>query len=324
MNNSLYKLTILVVFFNGRREAERTLHSLTTKYQLDAVPGSYKVMVLDSGSTEPLDPERIKSFGKYFEYHYVETNYPSPAEALQKGLTFVDTPYVGISIDGARMLSPGIINGFFEILKIDKNPFVYTPRYYLGKYVQMDSVKRGYKKETEDLLLNSVNWKENGYHLFKISSIEQSEEYEYDALGESNLFFCSTKELRESEQLDKPYYSLGGGLMNLDCFLFFTSHKHIKTYCLVGEATFHQIHGGVVSNAKREESKLPQYRKEFFKINNSTYHRITYDVNFYGHYNSITMSYLPKKGSETINTFIEGCDLTESEKIALDKFRNKT
>ena len=48
-------MSVVVVFFNMRREAIRTLFSLTTAYQRDISIDDYDVIVLDSGSTQALD-----------------------------------------------------------------------------------------------------------------------------------------------------------------------------------------------------------------------------------------------------------------------------
>lgn len=320
MKSSTCKLTILVVFFNGKREAERTLHSLTTDYQIDSVKGSYKVLVLDSGSSEPLDQARVESFGDYFEYHYVKTSHPSPTEALAYGLSITDTPYISVCIDGARMLSPGILKHFFQILEVDSNPHVFTPRYYIGEYDQMDSVHLGYNKEEEDKLFKSIPWRENGYRLFDICSIEQSEEYEYGSPAESNLFFVKTDELIKSKIFEKPYYSAGGGLINLDCFLYFSNRPKIKNYCLVGEGTFHQIHGGVASNTAREDNKVPEYRIEYYKINNTSYHRTRFDIIYYGKYNEHSIKYIPTDKLDIIQSFVDKVELTKEEIKLLNDF----
>ena len=44
------KLSVVIAFFNMRREAARTLYSLTTDYQRDIGIDDYEVIVLDSGS----------------------------------------------------------------------------------------------------------------------------------------------------------------------------------------------------------------------------------------------------------------------------------
>ena len=62
------KLSVVIVFFNMRREATRTLHSLTTAYQRDIAIDDYEVIALDSSSTEALDGDWVESLQKNFKY----------------------------------------------------------------------------------------------------------------------------------------------------------------------------------------------------------------------------------------------------------------
>ena len=40
----------------------------------------------------------------------------------------------------------------------------------------------------------------------------------------------------------------GGGLVNSDLFRLIQREKEIQPVLLLGEATFHQVHGGIASN----------------------------------------------------------------------------
>ena len=48
----------------------------------------------------------VTKFGANFNYHFFETDLPSPCAALNWGIKQAKTPYVMCLIDGARMLSP--------------------------------------------------------------------------------------------------------------------------------------------------------------------------------------------------------------------------
>ena len=59
------RLTVVVNFYNMAREAPRTLHTLTPAYQ--RVDGdTYEVIAIDNGSSDPLDPAMVASFGANF------------------------------------------------------------------------------------------------------------------------------------------------------------------------------------------------------------------------------------------------------------------
>ncbi len=49
--------------------------------------------------------------------------------------------------------------------------------------------------------------------------------------------------------LDERFDTPGGGLANLDFFNRVHEREALRPIMLLGEATFHQFHGGVASNA---------------------------------------------------------------------------
>ena len=86
MQTIVPKLSVVVVFFNMRREAVRTLYSLTTNFQTDLEEKDYEVIVLDSNSSDPLNPEWVESIQNNFTYRYVESQWPTPCEAMNVGI----------------------------------------------------------------------------------------------------------------------------------------------------------------------------------------------------------------------------------------------
>ncbi len=57
-------LSIVVNFYNNRREAMNSLHSLTRAYQRDAEQLEYEVIAIDHGSKQPLsESERSVASG---------------------------------------------------------------------------------------------------------------------------------------------------------------------------------------------------------------------------------------------------------------------
>ena len=157
------RLTIIVIFYDMRREARRTLFTLTPTYQRGVTADQYKVVAIDNGSSEPLDPEEVKSFGSNFHYIYEATCSPSPAKTLNKAIREAETPFVMCMIDGARMLSPGVISHTLNILPACDKPFVYTIGMHLGEQIQHEAMLHGYDQQKEDRLLESIPWRDNGY-----------------------------------------------------------------------------------------------------------------------------------------------------------------
>ena len=75
------KVSIIVVVFNMRREAAKTLFSLSAVYQEGVQPAEYEVIVVENGSSEPLSKEFVTSFGSNFRYYYLDTDSKSPVGA---------------------------------------------------------------------------------------------------------------------------------------------------------------------------------------------------------------------------------------------------
>ncbi|HRY14456.1 MAG TPA: glycosyltransferase, partial [Candidatus Competibacteraceae bacterium] len=185
-------LSIIVVVYNMRREAPRTLYSLSSAYQLGVSGDDYEVIVVENGSTEPLSPEEVAAFGAHFRYVRIEQASPSPAGAINHGVALSKAPFVGIMIDGARLVTPGMIALTMQCLGRFERAVAGTVGFHLGPEVQMQSIERGYNATVEDGLLTGIDWRNHGYRLFEISALAGSSSQGWlGALNESNLLFLS-------------------------------------------------------------------------------------------------------------------------------------
>src|SRR4051812_35623024 len=91
------------------RELPRTLQTLDPAYQRGIAAGDYEVIVVDNGSSEPVDPELVARFGGSLRLIRLDPAPPSPARAANAGLALAAAPLVGLIVDGARMASPGLL-----------------------------------------------------------------------------------------------------------------------------------------------------------------------------------------------------------------------
>ena len=60
------KLSVVVVVYNMRRAAARTLLSLSARYQRGISSEDYEVIVVENGSSAPLDRDAISALGSNF------------------------------------------------------------------------------------------------------------------------------------------------------------------------------------------------------------------------------------------------------------------
>ena len=169
------RLSVVVVVHDMRREAPRTLYSLSAAHQRGVTAEDYEVVVVENGSSAPLSPEIVAGFGDNFRYFYLEDPPPSPAYALNFGVTRAAGDCLGLMIDGARMVTPGILSRALTGLGRFRRPVVATVGFHLGPDVQMRSIEAGYDQQAEDRLLERIDWPgEDGYRLFEISSLAAS------------------------------------------------------------------------------------------------------------------------------------------------------
>ena len=260
------ELSVIVNFHDMTREAPRTLHSLGAAYQgVDA--GRYEVIAVDNGSSRPLAPEAVRAHGPQFRHSTFAPEAPSPCAAINHHARTVGSEFVMVCIDGARILSPGIVGLALQALRLAPRPFVYTLGMHLGPKPQNESMLEGYDQAAEDRLLGSVDWAADGYRLFGVSSVALSSRRGFfSVLSESNCFAMRRADFIALGGLDERFVSPGGGLVNLDFFNTVHARADMQPVMLLGEATFHQFHGGIATNVAMQDHPWRRMRAEYAEI----------------------------------------------------------
>jgi glycosyltransferase involved in cell wall biosynthesis len=277
-------LSVVVGAYNMARELPRTIRSLSRTMQRGVGDLDYEVIVVDNGSSEPL--ELREPAGRDVAVRIVRVPprdaSPSPCAALNAALATAGGELVGLMIDGARIASPGMLAAAVSAARTSDRAVVATLGFHLGPKLQMESVRDGYDRVTEDRLLDEVRWSEDGYRLFEIAVPAASCTGDWFApISESNALFMRRALWDELGGLDPRFVSPGGGFANLDLFARATSLPNAVVVTLVGEATFHQVHGGVATNAL--VSMQDTYHEEYRRIRGRTYEPPRYRSLFHGH-----------------------------------------
>jgi glycosyltransferase involved in cell wall biosynthesis len=276
-------LSVVVVFHNMPKEGKRTLFSLTRSYQQNLKSLDYEVIAIDNGSTEPIEEEWVRACGDHFRYVYFDAKHPSPCAALNYGVSIANGDFVTLCIDGARILSPGILHLAHKALGMVSNPFIYTISMHIGKKPQNYLVEEGYRQSDEDKLLEGIQWQENGYLLFRISSVAPSSRGGYFShIAESNCVTISRMQYEAMGGFDEGFISPGGGLANLDFFNRSNEINGISPVLLLGEATFHQLHGGVATNVPLNQHPWHEMLKEYERIKGQPYIQVNKDPIYLG------------------------------------------
>ncbi len=254
------KLSLIVSVYDMGREAPRTLCSLALPYQTGIAADDYEVIVVDNGSPTPLGEAAVKACGANFRYHYIKDAAKSPAAAINQGVAMSRGKFVGIFIDGARIATPGLLSTALRAFELHTDPVVATLGWHLGPELQQKSVLKGYSKTEEDRLLESIGWPQDGYRLFEISVLAASSYKGYaEAPSESNALFMRRRTFDALDGFDPAFDLPGGGLLNLDFFIRALEREKSPYVMLLGEGTFHQIHGGASTGA--ESSKVDRFQE---------------------------------------------------------------
>lgn len=250
-------LSVVVVIYNMLREARRTLYSLSTAHQQGVDERDYEVIVVDNGSTPPFPARYVSQRHGRFEYFYIAEARPSPAAALNFGVRQSRGEYVGLMIDGARIASPGILQYALRAFQAFRNPVVTTLAWHLGPDTHRRAVEKfGYDTRMEDQLLERIGWPEDGYRLFEISTLAGSSRDGWFApAAESSSLFLPRETFERLGGYDERFDVPGGGLVNMDTYIRACEMPGSELVVLLGEGTFHQMHGGVMTGATEEESR---------------------------------------------------------------------
>ena len=247
-------LTIIVVVYEMNREAPRTLQSLTPSYQREVSEDDYEVIVVDNGSPTPLGEDTVRKFGRNFRYYYIKNASPSPASAVNFGVDQSRGGILNIMIDGARIVTPGLLHYCLLTFKTFDDPTVAALGWHLGPDRQQRSIFNGYNKDVEDRLLGSIGWPKRGYDLYKIASLGgSSKDGCFSAIAESNTIGISRKAFNKLSGYDTVFDLPGGGLVNLDFYKRASERPGTRLVCLIGEGSFHQLHGGASTGLSQEQ-----------------------------------------------------------------------
>lgn len=282
------KLSIILIAYDMAREIPRTLQGLARTYQSAARDLDYEVLLVDNGSPLPLVPDSWAHVDVPVRMIQMQEISHSPAKAINAALKEAAGEVVALMIDGAHLLTPGVFQMALASFAAFDNPVVATRYFWLGPDEQNESITRGYSKEVEDELLRSIDWPDDGYRLYEIGTPLRAGPENINWLNrmfESNCLFMTRELFMEIGGADERFSSPGGGLINSDIFKRAADMPGVTPVQLIGEGSFHQLHGGTTTNVSAEErnSKVAQFIREYAEIRGHDEFMTAKSFHFMGH-----------------------------------------
>lgn len=263
-------LSIIVIAYEMARELPRTIRSLSPTFQQGIAAEDFEIIVVDNGSRVPPTPAEVACWSPNARLLLTANPQVSPVPAINQALEQVEGELVGVLIDGARMASPGLLATAIKAARLHSRAVIGTLAFHLGPDVQMRSVHAGYNQEVEDTLLAASGWEEDPYRLFDISKFAGSSANGWlTNPSETNALFLRREHWREIGGFEPRFVAPGGGLANLDIWRRLCEDNSNEILLLFGEATFHQVHGGVATNAL--QSPWDHFHAEYAAIRGQSF-----------------------------------------------------
>jgi len=250
------RLSVVLIVYRMAEQAERSLLSLSCVYQSGVRESDYEIIVVENESDSMLGAQRARQHGKNVRYYARAETQRTPVHAVNLGASLARGSHVAIMIDGARMLTPGVLRLTLDAFRIARHAAVAVPGYHLGHKLQQVSVLEGYDELAEKQLLESIDWPADGYRLHDIAVLSGScRDGFLLPIGESNFLATSAERWQALGGMDARYDDFGGGYANIDLYKRLVETPQTPLYLLFAEGTFHQYHGGVTTGAAGHDNE---------------------------------------------------------------------
>jgi len=250
------------------REIPRTLQSLSRTYQQEAENLDYEIIVVDNGSPIPLEENSWHHIDVPVTLIRIDNAHPSPAKAINSAAEVARGDWLCIMVDGAHLLTPGVFQFALAAGRSFADAVVAVRYFFLGPDEQNHSIANGYCQAEEDNLLSSIQWPSEGYRLFEIGTPFRAGAASANWLHkmfESNCLFMRRTRFKALGGADEAFDLPGGGFLNLDLYKRACDSEGAIRVQLIGEGSFHQVHGGTTTNVTMEQrqSRTQSYQEQY-------------------------------------------------------------
>lgn len=245
------------------RQLENTLYSLSCDYQSNCDPDSYEVVVVENSSDDCLSKSFVSELSGQFRYYLRNEESSSPVPAVNFAFEKCRGSFIGLIIDGARMLSPRVIEHALMAYNASNNAVAMVPGYHIGTQEQ-HLHSENYTFEQDQQLLDSILWQTNGYRLFEISTFSNGNRRGFlQPMMECSCVFAAHASYEKIGFADHRFMLAGGGAINLHIYRSLGMLKDSRLFVLAGEGSFHQFHGGATtSHDEQRENLMAQFMEQ--------------------------------------------------------------
>lgn len=258
------KLSIIVVVYKMPRQALNTLYSFAVPYQKNVSVDDYEVIVVENKSASNLDKDAVLALGSNFRYFLREESSVSPVHAINFAFTQARGTYIGLSIDGARMVTPRVLEYALLAFSLHQQALVMVPGYHLGEQDQKFHLDSGHSEEKEIAKLKELDWQAYGYRLFQFAAWSSSNQRGYfQPMQECSCVFASAADFEKIGYADTRFTLPGGGSINLHIYRSLGLLPQSRLFVLPGEGSFHQFHGGVTTQQHTDNDARQTLLKQF-------------------------------------------------------------
>jgi hypothetical protein len=252
------RISVLVIVYRMAGQARNTIYSLSASHQQNVAEQDYEIIVVENASDQNLDADEVLALGNNISYFRREEAGVSPAPAINFAAAQARAPMLCLMIDGARMVTPRIIEYALQAQRADSNAMVVVPGYNLGPAEHHLNQQHSYDEAREQELLDGSHWRRNGYALFNIGSVGGANlQGLFHPLMESNCLFVATATFIAIGGADERFDEVGGGSLNQYLYRALGVHANSRRFFMMpGEGSFHQIHGGVSTQQRADRQQL--------------------------------------------------------------------
>jgi len=267
--------SFVLIAYDMPAQAENTIRSLLPDYQRGVRLEDYEVLIVENQSANNISQDFLETLPHNFSYHLRQETQPTPIHAINYGIQQAKGRNICVMIDGARLLTPGVVRNTILGHRLSPQAIVTVPGYHLGFELQQKAVGSGYDTEQEAVLMQSIGWPEDGYRLFDIACFSGSCVHGfYLPHSESNCISMPREIWEALGGYDARFDKRGGGLVNLDLYKRACEYPGIKHVFLHGEGTFHQFHGGVTTGGDNSEDRqqfIDEIKEQYVQIRGQSF-----------------------------------------------------